>query len=77
MTWQTIMSVAVCICVSLVLLRNLWLKQNGPVEKKLLWSIIVCIPLIGWLFYGGFYNPPRDNPIKAKGGASGWKPWMK
>ena len=29
--------------------------------KKTLWSLILFIPFVGWIFYGGFYNPPGYN----------------
>lgn len=73
----SVLAVIACGCVSLALLRHLWVKQPGSATKKILWSIIVCIPFAGWVFYGGFYNPPGDSPVKAKGGASGWKPWLR
>ena len=64
-----------CIIVTALLLRNLWMKQQGSVQKKKVWSLVVCIPFVGWLFYGAFYTPLGKNRIKAKGGASGWGHW--
>jgi len=74
----SIMMVTGCAVVSLLLLRNLWLKQKGTILKKIFWSVIVCIPLGGWIFYGGFYDPPGSNSTEAEGKACGWAPlWPK
>ena len=61
-----------CVVVSSLLLRNLWSKQGGSLPKKIAWSVILCIPFAGWIFYGGFYATPGNNDIKAGGKASGW-----
>ncbi len=67
---------AFCTAVSFLLLLHLWSTQKGSILKKLAWSLILCIPFAGWIFYGGFYAPPGNNDIKAEGKASGWaKHW--
>jgi len=77
MNLSTMLLAAVCVTVSGALLYRLWTLQPGSLAKKLLWSIVICVPLCGWVFYGGFYSPLSESAIKAEGGASGWKPWMK
>jgi len=63
--------------VSAILLKNLWFRKNESLLKKIIWTPIILFPVIGWIFYGGFYTPPGTNQIRAKGGASGWKPGLK
>ena len=56
-----------CTWLSLSLIIRLWLKhRSDPVPKRLLWSLILCVPLFGWLLYGAFYVPLSENSIKAQ-----------
>lgn len=62
-----------CAAVSGWLIADLWRKQKGGVLRKLLWSVVICIPVMGWIFYGGFFSPPDQASTKdTGGGASGW-----
>jgi hypothetical protein len=49
--------------ISLSLILHLWLarrqRQTGWI-KKVIWSCVLLIPVLGWLFYGGFFNMPDD-----------------
>ena len=67
-------TVLICLCgaISFALLIHLWRRQSGSLLKKTVWSLLVCVPFIGWIFYGGFYTTPGDNGIGANGKASGW-----
>jgi len=59
------------IWISLSMIIRMWLKYPAdPVLKKLFWSIILCIPFFGWLFYGGCYYPPSatSTPIRPSSG---------
>jgi hypothetical protein len=47
--------------VSLLCLIHLW-RKDGGLAYKLIWSVLVLIPLVGPLFYGGFYDPPSIKP---------------
>jgi len=50
---------------SLCLIARMWLKyRSDKLTKKLFWSIVLLIPLAGWLFYAAFYNPYKydNNP---------------
>ncbi len=52
--------------VSLSLIIRLWLRhRSDPLRKRLLWSFVLCIPFFGWLLYGAFYTPLRENDVKA------------
>jgi len=58
--------VLVCVWISLSMILRMWLKYpKDPFFKKLRWSIVLCIPFFGWLFYGGFYTPLPENTVKA------------
>jgi len=55
-----------CAWISASLIVRLWLKErNDPWPKKLFWSLILCIPLGGWLVYGAFYKSLPENDVKA------------
>lgn len=47
--------------ISLYFIRNIW-ADHTPLPRKLLWTLIVLIPLFGWLAYGGLYRLPPKNP---------------
>jgi hypothetical protein len=55
-----------CLWLSLSLIIRLWLlhKQDSFL-KRLLWSLVLCVPFFGWLLYGAFYSPLRENSVKA------------
>lgn len=60
---------------SIRLILSLWKNyKKDKLNKKIIWTIILCVPGIGWIFYGGFYKAPGINFLKAKGKASGWAP---
>lgn len=72
---KTLLLLLVCAFVSASLLRRLWRGEGDSAPRRLFWSAVVCVPLIGWVFYGCFYSPPGGNAIRAKGNASGWGYW--
>jgi hypothetical protein len=46
--------------VSLCLIARLWvLHRCDRVIGKLIWSLVLCIPLFGWIFFIAFYRPPE------------------
>ena len=54
----------VSVVVSLRLVMGLWLLSKfGAVTRlrKVLWSFVALVPLIGPLFYGAFFKLPRPN----------------
>lgn len=57
---------AICIFVSLCLIVRLWMMhREDSVTRKLVWSLLLLIPLIGWICYGGFYHPPGYSSVPA------------
>jgi len=59
----SIAALAVWAAISVFLIMHLWLKHRQESRrKKLLWSLILLMPVVGWVFYGGFYNPPERGP---------------
>jgi len=55
-----------CVWISLSMIVRMWLKYPGDsFLKKAGWSLILCVPFFGWLFYAGMYSPPSENSIKA------------
>jgi hypothetical protein len=56
---------AVCLWISLSLMVRIWfLHRRARVTKKLIWSFIVVLPILGWLFYAAFFQIPEvtDTP---------------
>lgn len=49
---------ALSLTVSGVLILHLWIRRRGSVGQKILWSVILAVPLLGALLYLVFYNPP-------------------
>jgi bacteriorhodopsin len=55
-----------CAWISLWLMGRMWLvHRQDSVGKRLMWSMIVCIPFFGWLAYGGFYKTLAENKVRA------------
>ena len=45
--------------VSIALVIRLWLVHwRASFVKKFLWSLMLLVPVFGWMFYGGFFQPP-------------------
>jgi hypothetical protein len=58
--------------VSLLLVICMWvLKREDSFWKKFIWTIILFVPLLGWLFYAAFYNPPPIQPENLRARYSG------
>ena len=59
----------ICIVVSVLLILHLWIAHAGDsLGRKLLWTLILALPVAGWLFYGGLYKVPTVQPpqLRAK-----------
>ena len=53
---------AVSLWVSLCLfLRLLLIHRKAHWSKKLVWSVVVFLPVVGPLFYGAFFRPLRPH----------------
>ncbi len=53
--------ISVSLVLSLRLAFGLWLLPKFravPLVKKIFWSLVVLVPLVGPLFYGAFFNLP-------------------
>ncbi len=68
-----VMGAIACAFISFILIVKLWLNRaRDPLLKKLGWSILLCVPLIGWVFYGAFYTPLAENDVKAESRPDIW-----
>jgi hypothetical protein len=51
----------ICAFVSLSLIARLWvLHRRAPTMSKILWSIVLLLPVFGWLFFAAFYRAPAS-----------------
>jgi len=58
--------------VSACLIVHLWWKgQDCSAAAKLLWTIVLILPVIGWVFFACFHNPPSVQPKELQGRFSG------
>jgi hypothetical protein len=58
-----IIVLASCLFVSLCLIARLWFtRRRDSALRKILWSIMLLVPLLGWLFYAAFYHAPEPGP---------------
>ncbi len=46
--------------VSVLCALHLWARAPGSVAKKVVWTFLVLVPVLGPLFYGGVYEAPRE-----------------
>jgi hypothetical protein len=52
--------VALWAFVSLCIIARLWvLHPRDRLISKLVWSLVLLIPLFGWLFFAAFYRSPE------------------
>jgi hypothetical protein len=59
-------AVAIWAFVSLCLIARLWLiHSSGGAGTKLVWSLILLIPVVGWILYAGFYHAPEASGVPA------------
>ena len=59
---------------SLALIGSLRINhRHDRIVKKVFWTVVLCVPVVGWIFYGGMYRPPdRDLHVSIESGDSGW-----
>ena len=60
--------------ISLTLIARLWvLHPECSSAKRISWSLILLVPLFGWIFYAGFFKAPpvTDSPLTSGPGADG------
>src|SRR5712672_1345310 len=50
----------VCEGFSLCLIARLWVaRRKLSVIQKLAWSVVLLVPIVGWLFFAAFRQPPE------------------
>jgi len=55
-----VIAIAACVFVSLCLIARLWvLRRSESVLSRLVWSFVLLLPILGWLFYAAFYRAPE------------------
>ena len=56
--WQLgVIVLAICLTISLCLIARLWVTHWGdPVISKLVWSAVLLLPVLGWLFFAAFHH---------------------
>jgi uncharacterized membrane protein len=54
-------ALALCWLINLVVVLRLWLiRRSDPLSRKLIWTLILAfLPILGLLFYAGFYQAPK------------------
>jgi len=50
----------ISLVVSVVCMPSLW-RQPDPWIRRLLWSVIILVPVVGPIAYGGFYSLPHEH----------------
>jgi hypothetical protein len=59
-------ALAICLGISATLVLHLWYaRRHDSVLKKCFWSLVLFVPVLGWVFYGGCYtaiSPRGDSP---------------
>lgn len=51
------------VLITLFLLRQL-IAREGSAGKKLFWSLVLLIPVLGWMFYLAFYKVPPSQQFR-------------
>jgi hypothetical protein len=61
-----------CAWVSLSLIARMWfVHRRAGLIKKLFWSLVLLVPIAGWIFYGALFHPPSVTGIRAPEDQSG------
>ena len=58
--------VASLFLVSLLLILRLWIvHRRTSLHEKIIWSFFLLFPILGWVFYAGFFQVPdySDTPL--------------
>ncbi len=56
-----------CLAVSFYLVGRMWrVHRRETLAKKLFWTFVLFVPLLGWCFYAGLFHPPgyTDSPAQ-------------
>jgi hypothetical protein len=46
--------------VSVLCALHLWARAPGSAAKKVVWTFLVLVPVLGPLFYGAIYDAPGE-----------------
>lgn len=70
---------AIYALITVGLIAHLWLRAAGSPGRKIAWSLLLCVPMFGWLAYGAMYEkaPKERGGSRAGKNASGWAPHWK
>lgn len=50
---------AFCLWISVSLIIRMWvIHRRAAFLKKVVWSVVLFLPLLGWLLYGGLFQVP-------------------
>jgi hypothetical protein len=61
-----IVIVGVCIWITLSLIVRMWfIHRRVALATKLFWSVVLLIPLFGWIFYAAVFRPPTVSESRA------------
>lgn len=61
-----------CLAVSILLLGVVWTRGRAASSAtRAFWSLVVLVPVIGWVFFLCFFNPPSVQPKELQGRFSG------
>jgi integral membrane sensor domain MASE1 len=64
---------SLCLTVSASLILRIWCgHRRTPIFRRLFWSAVVLVPLLGWLLYASCFNPPVPEDGIQGGGSGGW-----
>ena len=59
----TVAAATVAGLISAALILSLWVRhRRDTILKRLGWSLVLLVPVIGWVLYGGLYRPPPVQP---------------
>jgi hypothetical protein len=67
--WEaTAIGITVCLWISICLILRVWIiERRATFMKKLLWSMMLLIPGLGWLAYGALFRRPGFNDTSSGG----------
>ena len=55
-----------CVVVSLILVAHLWIfHRRDKLGRKVLWSALLLLPVLGWALYGAFYRSFAEDPPRS------------
>ena len=75
-----LVTVVLVLLPSLVCLPSLW-AQRDSIGKRLFWTCVLLVPVVGPILYGGMYHPPSVKPKHLRAppsyGGGGYLDWWR